>query len=446
MPADAKATLRAAFEVLRSEGLRPALNRAFDRGSEWSRSLRLKNLDIGDGRSLKAEGEPPVLNLSPIPPSPSRGGSQIQMLDRLECEQALRTVALAYRRPDGTLAAEVRAATRSGLFTAGAKSDLGTAVEETAQRVGARIVHIENLHGLHFGLIQELEDRGLRTVLSVHDFTLFCRRPHLIDSTTGRFCHYSTNEDRCRACLQLTGLDTPLSQSEYRLAGARALRSASAVVYPSEFLRSRHHVLFPRDAPSSWEEVISPATRSPKRSRPSDTSSPAVAFVGGCYEHKGSALIAPMMERIKPEIPGVTAYLYGNGDPELTREVRRVRRVEVRGYYRRGTLPSLLARDRITVAVLASIWPEAYGLVVDECLASGVPVVAFDLGAVGDRLRDWGTGSLVQPAAGADGLAKAVLECLASPPPVPEAVIRRIPCPEDAARRHIALYQRMISA
>jgi hypothetical protein len=85
-------------------------------------------------------------------------------------------------------------------------------------------------------------------------------------------------------------------------------------------------------------------------------------------------------------------------------------------------------------------------LVVDECLASSVPVVAFDLGAVGERLRVWGTGSLVPLEQGADGLSRAILECVESPPRVTDAVIRRIPHPEDAARRHIALYQRMISA
>ena len=448
MFADATSTLRAALEVLRSEGLRSALNRVLDRGSEWSRSRRLLALGPGVGVLWPDEGALPVLNLSPVPPSPRRGGSHIQMLDRLECERAMRPIAFTYPRRDGTLATEVRTATRTGVFTTEPASGLGMAVFEAARRVGARIVHIENLHGLPFELIHDLENRGLTTVLSVHDFTLFCRRPHLIESTTGRFCDFSTDDNRCRACLRFGGVDPPPSQPAYRLAAAQSLRRASAVVYPSDYLRGRYHALFPEGPPHVREEVISPATAMPGAATAITTaaSSPAVAFVGGCYEHKGGALIAPIMERIRSEIPGVSAFVYGNGDPELTRDVRRVRGVKVRGYYRQGSLPSLLARDRITVAVLPSIWPEAYGLVVDECLASEVPVVAFDLGAVGERLRAWGTGRLVPLEQGAHGLSRAILECVESPPRVTDAVIRRIPHPEDAARRHIALYQRMISA
>ncbi len=434
--------LALAIEVLRSEGPRAVANRALDRLSDARRLRSLRHLTRGDLRLVTQHHPPPVLNVVSIPPSPKRGGSQIQMLDRLVQERSVRPVGLAYPK-DGSVLLEVWTESESGSIALDARQGIAASVAEAARLIATDTVHVENNNGLPFGLIPDLGDRGLRTVLSVHDFSLFCRRPHLIESTTGRFCEYSTDDDRCRACLAHAEDAIKTSQTDHRRAAARILEQADAVVYPSEFLQVAHEKLFPETNHSAKSVVISPATSRILAPITRPANPPAIAFVGGCYEHKGGTLIGPVMERITAEIPGLPAFVYGNGDPRLTREVRRISRVWVRGYYRQGSLPSLLTRDRVTVAVLPSIWPEAYALVVDECLASHVPVVAFDLGAVGERLRAWGTGRLVPPNDGADGLAKAILEVLANPPDVSRAVIDHLPRPDEAARRHISLYQRM---
>ena len=444
MAAEMKIPLQVTLEIARSEGFSAAFNRVLDRAAERARLRSLQRLDLSDGSRVFTGSAPPVLNLSPIPPSPRRGGSQIQMLDRLEREATLRPIAMAYPK-NGTLAVEVRTTEGHGVFTLDMASGLEAAVESAARLVAARVVHIENLHGLPFELIGNLEDGGLRTVVTIHDFTFFCRRPHLIDATTGTFCDYSTDPDQCRACLRNGKQPPPHSLTEYRRSATHALRRASALIFPSEFLRSTHRDLFPYGGPRPIEEEIPPSTSATAFKVNSTTGRRAIGFVGGCYLHKGGALIPPVVDRLRSFHPGITAHVYGNGEPYLTRQVRRLKGVRVRGYYRQGRLPALLAQDGIVVAVLPSIWPEAYALVVDECLASGVRVVAFDLGAVGERLRAWNTGRLVPSDEGAEGLARAVLECLADPRPVPRAVIDRLPKPVDAAGRHIALYRRLAS-
>src|SRR6202035_736868 len=74
--------------------------------------------------------------------------------------------------------------------------------------------------------------------------------------------------------------------------------------------------------------------------------------------------------------------------------------MRIRGYYRAGSLPRLLRRDGVDLALLLSIVPESYSLVLSECRAAGVPVVAFDHGAVADRIRAEGGGLLVAPEEG----------------------------------------------
>jgi glycosyltransferase involved in cell wall biosynthesis len=147
------------------------------------------------------------------------------------------------------------------------------------------------------------------------------------------------------------------------------------------------------------------------------------------------------MEKVLESEPKATGYVYGDGDAELFRHVRKARKVKIHGYYRPGALPELLARDKITVAVLPSIAPEAYSLVVDECLFAGIPVVAFERGAVGERLSFWQAGDLVIPGLGPDGLAVAVIENLGSQQRVSESVIRTLPQVDRVARKMGEIYR-----
>jgi glycosyltransferase involved in cell wall biosynthesis len=147
------------------------------------------------------------------------------------------------------------------------------------------------------------------------------------------------------------------------------------------------------------------------------------------------------MEQILNRDKKAKGFVYGSGDTDVLKELRRTKGLTVQGFYRQGTLGSLLARDKIAVAVFPSIWPDPYGLVVDECLAVGVPVVAFDYGAVADRLNFWEVGRVVRRQHGAPGLATAVFDTFGLRIKVPKDVIKTIPSTVRIARRHWDLYK-----
>lgn len=433
------------LRLLRDEGLRAVRDRVNDRREERNRLRGLETLTVRDGRLSIDVEPPPVLNVSPTPPSPKRGGAQIQMLDRLAEERNLRTVALAYPR-DGGWWMEVWTGSCSGIIALGAASAPASLIARGAGLVGSGIVHIENLSGLPLSLVPGLEELGLPTVLSVHDFTLFCRKPHLIERATGEFCGYSRDMARCNLCLRDIDPEQRHSQAGYQRDGVAAFESATVVIFPSDFLRRQHGTLFPGCREAHSDAVIAPATSRPVPPEIQPHRRPHIAFVGGPHLHKGGALIAPTMGQILNHNPKAVGFIYGNGDSQLARQLRRTKGIRVRGYYGQGRLPSLLLRDRIAVAVLPSIWPEAYGLVVDECLSVGVPVIAFDHGAIGDRLGQIKLGSLVPLSRGADGLADSVVACLSRDLDIPEIVIGSLPEPRSAAKKHIALYRTLSPA
>ena len=191
--------------------------------------------------------------------------------------------------------------------------------------------------------------------------------------------------------------------------------AASGVIFVSEFLRYHFGVA---------GEVVEPSY--PDVDVRSEGN--GIAFAGSVKRHKGGHLLPDIARAFD-----VPFHVFGGGDVDLLRALRRVPNVVVHGYYVHGTLPSLLARQRIGRVVLPSIVPESYSLTLTECWQAGVPVAAFDIGAIAQRIRSHGGGWLAPLESGAQGL----VGLLKSPNVAVPRVMR-----SNAAERHIALYRK----
>jgi glycosyltransferase involved in cell wall biosynthesis len=430
------------WKIYRSEGMQALQNRSRDRTDELKRIRELTPLTVRNGRIEIATNLPLALNVAAIPPAWEQTEAQIQFLARLEEERKIRTVAWAYPR-DNAWWLEIMTAQTAGVFPLGESTNLVDAIQKAAGLARTTVVHIEDLHGLPIHLVRSLADRDHEVILSVFDFRLFCARPHLIEKSTRRFCGYSTDMDRCTRCLKDVDMDVQRNQVDYRRVGADAIRNARVLVYPSAFMQRKFQELHPRRQAGQHEVVIAPAFTRPTEAPSPPSDSPNIAFVGRIHHHGGAAVIPQTMELVLNRNPKANAFVYGTGDSELMDYIRGTKRTKIRGYYRHGTLASMLARDKISVAVVPAIWASSYSIVVDECLAAGIPVIAFDLGAVDDRLNFWDVGRLVPYKHGHAGLATAVFESLARNLDVPKGVIKTIPSPIKAARRHRDLYKNL---
>jgi hypothetical protein len=311
------------------------------------------------------------------------------------------------------------------------------------QSVGAQILHVENASGFKLDELARALDTPYLTVLSSHDFGLFCPRPHLIESVTGTFCDFCRDRDRCGRCLAVAGGAPPGGILEHRRLARRLFERASCLVFPSPYAMETTADLFPESSSISFQEVIPPATNRQVPEGPWRRHPQRVAIIGGLQVHKGGALIDRLAKSLQAITRGAAElHVFGEVDHHIATSMAGNRSVRIHGYYRPGRLPQLLARFGITAAVLPSIWPETYSLVVDECLSARTPVVAFDLGAVAERLERWEVGRRVPLSHGADGLARALAETLEVPPLIPELPL---PTPAGAAREHLCLYRRLIA-
>jgi glycosyltransferase involved in cell wall biosynthesis len=438
-------SLATAWRVLRGEGVLAVRDRVLDRLAEARR--RRSFAPAGEGWTAAC----PVLQIGAFPPAARFGGVQAQWRTRLDVEETLAPVAILYPESNGyrlEVSTGPGGERRSLAFPgrrpsprALADPDFERIVAQAAARVGARALHVEGAAGLPPASLLRLatERPGLPLVLALHDFALFCPRPHLLEEPIRRFCGYCRDLPRCAACL---GEPADL-QRRWREAGGALLAAAAAVVFPSAFLARAHAELFGPLPPGRGRilpPALPPPAALPDRPRPGERGPIRhLALVGGVQAHKGAEVFLEIIERLGNSAAGLTWSAYGGGDPALLARLRATGRVRVRGYYRAGSLPALLRRDRVDLALLPSLVPESFSLVLSECQAAGVPVLAFDLGAPGDRLREEGGGRAVPLAHGAAGMAAAAAALVDGREAVPPLSLRAPPDPREIAARWLEL-------
>ncbi len=422
---------RLARDLFRAEGFRGLTERLADRFEALRERMQERTVTPAKlAEALAPGGGAPVLDVLATPLAPRFGGVPVQLAARLPEERRFRTTALL--SPEGgrwTLRVSVggeRLRSRLGRFVpeSDPSRSLGAALEsvgEVAGLVSARIVNFEGVAGWTPSMLRSFA-RGFRggrgVVLSLHDFGLFGPRPNLLEEPFGRFCGYSRDAERCGACLASTwGLPVGFIE-EWRKASAELLPIVAAVVYPSEFLRRQHGELFPGSTPRLESIVAPPAPgvecqeepRPPRRRwrGRGDAGPIRVAFVGAYRPHKGALVFEELLRKDADRAARTVRWsILGSGDPALLLEARRLG-ARVVGHYRAGGLVRRLLNEEIDLALLPALWPETYALTLSECRAAGVPVIAFALGAIAERVRAEGGGILVPPGDGAAGFAQAV--------------------------------------
>ena len=118
-----------------------------------------------------------------------------------------------------------------------------------------------------------------------------------------------------------------------------------------------------------------------------------VALIGALGHHKGyGVLLDCARDANKRQLP-LEFVVIGHTDDDARLEG--TGRVSVTGRYAEGEAPTLLRRERPHVAFMASVWPETWCFALDPIVAAGLPVVAFDIGAIPERLRAAGSGVLL---------------------------------------------------
>jgi GT2 family glycosyltransferase len=151
----------------------------------------------------------------------------------------------------------------------------------------------------------------------------------------------------------------------------------------------------------------------------------AIGILGNLNAQKGVRIVADMARRLETVGDTRPVVVIGNADARFPLP----RRVTVHGGYARDRIGELTRRYGISAWVVPAIWPETYSFATREALATGLPVIAFDIGAQGEAVRAAVNGHAVPYDAEAD-LAGRLLEALPRERPVVVDRSRRAPLSE----------------
>ena len=260
-----------------------------------------------------------------------------------------------------------------------------------------RCLPIEAIEIQHF---LDLDARVIETVRAlevpydvvIHDYSWICPRVTLIDGS-GRYCHEPA-VSACRSCVRKNGsrLGETLSVPALRARSAAWLGAARRVLAPSADTASRLKNYFP----SLEIEVrphAPPRTPPPQIAPPTGAKTVRVGLIGAIGGHKGyQVLLACARDAAARRLPLEFVVI---GYTENDKPLLKTGKVFITGRYSETEVPHLLRRERPDMVFLPSVWPETWCYTLDYALATGLPVVSFDLGAIAERLRTAGLGILL---------------------------------------------------
>jgi GT2 family glycosyltransferase len=254
--------------------------------------------------------------------------------------------------------------------------------------------HMEIQHFLH--LDARLVDAALGLPVPydvfVHDYAWICPRITLIDGT-GRYCGEPALSV-CETCVKCNGssLDEEISVAALRARSAAWLGGARRVFAPSADTVERLQRHF-ADLKVSVRPHATQVVSAPMPARDSARATVRVALIGAIGEHKGyQVLLACARDARDRRLPLEFVVIgYTEDDARLLETGM----VFITGRYSDGEAPHLLRREQPDIAWLPSVWPETWCYTLDYALGTGLPIVAFDVGAIAERLRAVGQGELL---------------------------------------------------
>ncbi|MCZ6598238.1 MAG: glycosyltransferase [Planctomycetota bacterium] len=317
------------------------------------------------------------------------------------------------------------------------------------------VVHFHHLVKLGVGLVHEARARGIPTLYTAHDYYPICHRYTLLrpDLTC---CDTLADSMACARCdLALAFLDEKEGLGDYQMGAlpeqlepserealeglvagrpeaagftseeldaahdrraeldrtrARAFDALDLLVSPSRFLADR---LVQGGIPRERIEVLPNGIDTTGLSGLDPVGSGErvrFGFLGGLAKHKGAHVLIEAFRRLD-EPAELSIWGYSSDEPYV--ESLRASASEAgalwHGSYERADLPSCLAS--VDVVVVPSIWVENHPIVIQEAFAAGRPVIASDLGALPESVRDGVDGLLVAPG-DPETLARAMRRCV----------------------------------
>lgn len=284
-------------------------------------------------------------------------------------------------------------------FSVGSGSGPHAMAEALAATIAGVRASVVDIHYPQLGpgaLAEAIDASNARVVLTLHDHALACENHELLELGE-HFCDLPVDPARCARCLSVTRPGSHHDVRSYRAAMAELVERADAVIVPSSSVLA----LVGRVQRIDPNKVRRLEWGTPKPSslvavRLSREAPLRIAVVGVLAASKGADRLPALFSATRQL--DVEWHLFGATEGRSLGALRSAAsRLVVHGAYRRHELAGRLERAGCAVALLPSIFPETFSLVLSELVAARVPVIGSRLGALGERIQNGGFGWTFDP-------------------------------------------------
>ena len=184
------------------------------------------------------------------------------------------------------------------------------------------------------------------------------------------------------------------------------LREAAQVIAPSQDTAARYAHLFPGLSLSVRAHFAPGDLRPAQPAATADDAVLRVALPGALGPQKGVLALVDLACHCSRWQDDIAFVVVGYSDRE--EELKRHDNITLLGGYRPEAAVAALVAARCRVALLLNVFPETFSYTLSESLQAGLVPVAYDFGAIGERMRTLGVGVLVPPGASPEHLVAAI--------------------------------------
>ena len=242
-------------------------------------------------------------------------------------------------------------------------------------------IHIHHMIGHFFDVIDVAKEKKIYSMITLHDFYSLCPTINMLYKME-KYCP-NIKDKNCGECLVYkTGIKNDIIDNWNKKWNEFLLKFDNIIV-PSNNTKETIEKVYK----NIKINVIEHGINLKKNSYISNIKSSKIyniAFVGVMSIHKGGKILEELIKNTKGS--NLKFHLFGTS--EFKELEKNNTNYVYHGKYKREELPKLLAENNINLVCNFSIWAETYSYTLTEEIASKVPVLSFDIGAVGERINN----------------------------------------------------------
>lgn len=240
------------------------------------------------------------------------------------------------------------------------------------------LIHIHHLLNNYFDIIDIIEKYKIKTIISLHDYYSVCPLITKMKENKeycGEYC-----EKQCDSCLKNTMIYNKGAILNWHNWWLQLLKMCDKIICPSESSKKEILNVYNELKIDVIEHGIDLKHQKSNLNIENEKVL-NVAFIGAIGIHKGSKILNELLYKNRSN--KIKVHLFGVFDGKLPKNSRYF---ENHGSYKREDLPKLLKENNIKLVCLLSICPETFSYTLSESVACGIPVLGFNIGAIGERI------------------------------------------------------------